>query len=161
VQLGITNIQFIAGATEGSAPYTMLFNGKGSLQSPSVVIHNSFETMGYNEFLSDRYWALFISHNFGRLYYKSKLFRPSLLLLYNVGNGSLKNQQLHQGEIRPFKTMEKNYSEAGLLLNDILSFKLSGLKVGIGGGVFMRLGAYQYDKFGNNIVWKFSFNFNI
>ncbi|HSZ72674.1 MAG TPA: DUF5686 family protein [Cytophagaceae bacterium] len=161
VRFGTTNLQFIAGATEGSAPYTMLFNGKGSLKSPSVVIHNSFETMGYNEFLSDHYWAIFISHNFGRLYYRSKLFKPSLLLLYNHGNGSLKNPQAHQGEIRPFKTMDKNYSEAGLVLNDILSFNLSGLKTGIGGGVFMRLGEYQYDTFGKNIVWKFSFNFNI
>lgn len=161
VQFGTTHLQFIAGATEGSAPYTFLFNGKGSLKSPSVVIHNSFETMGYNEFLSDHYWAIFISHNFGRLYYRSKLFKPSLLLLYNHGNGTLKNPTRHTGEIAPFKTMDKNYSEAGLLLTDILSFKLSGLKVGLGGGVFMRLGAYQYDTFGKNIVWKFSVNFNI
>ncbi|MDB5274215.1 MAG: hypothetical protein JWO58_2582 [Chitinophagaceae bacterium] len=161
VQFGTTHLQFIAGATVGDAPYTMLFNGKGSLKSPSVVIHNSFETMGYNEFLSDHYWAIFISHNFGRLYYRSKLFKPSLLLLYNHGNGTLRNPQRHQGEITPFKTMDKNYSEAGLLLNDILSFKLSGMKVGLGGGVFLRLGEYQYDKFSDNIVWKFSFNFNI
>ena len=161
VQFGTTHLQFIAGATEGSAPYTALFNGKGSLKSPSVVIHNSFETMGYNEFLSDHYWAIFISHNFGRLYYRSRLFKPSLLLLYNHGNGTLKNPLRHQGEIIPFKTMDKNYSEAGLVLNDILSFKLSGLKVGLGGGVFMRLGEYQYNTFGKNIVWKFSINFNI
>ncbi|MDF2454369.1 MAG: hypothetical protein K0R51_362 [Cytophagaceae bacterium] len=161
VQFGTTHLQFIAGATEGSAPYTALFNGKGSLKSPSVVIHNSFETMGYNEFLSDHYWAIFVSHNFGRLYYRSKLFKPSLLLLYNLGNGTLKNPERHQGEIIPFKTMDKNYSEAGLLLTDILSFKLSGLKVGVGGGVFTRLGEYQYQTFGKNIVWKFSVNFNI
>jgi Family of unknown function (DUF5686) len=161
VQFGTTHLQFIAGATEGSAPYTALFNGKGSLKSPSVVIHNSFETMGYNEFLSDQYWAIFISHNFGRLYYRSKLFKPSLLLLYNHGNGTLKNPARHRGEILPFKTMDKNYSEAGLLLTDILSLKLSGLKVGLGGGVFMRLGEYQYNTFGKNVVWKFSINFNI
>ena len=161
VRFGTTHLQFIAGATEGNAPYTALFNGKGSLKSPSVVIHNSFETMGYNEFLSDHYWALFVSHNFGRLYYRSKLFKPSLLLLYNHGNGTLKNPQRHTGEILPFKTMDKNYSEAGLVLNDILSFRLSGLKVGLGGGVFMRLGEYQYNTFGKNIVWKFSVNFNI
>ncbi len=159
IDFGVTNVQFIVGGTTGNAPYTALFNGKGSLKSPSVVIHNSFETMGYNEFLSDHYWALFIAHDFGRLYYKSKFFKPSVSVSYNTGSGSLKNPTQHVG--LNFKTMEKNYSEVGLLLENIISLRLTGLKVGLGGGLFMRLGDYQYPEFNKNLVWKFAINFNI
>ncbi len=157
--VGTLNLQFIFGGTYGDAPYAFLFNGKGSLKSPSVVMHNSFETMGYNEFLSDHYYALFMSHNFGRIYYRSKYFKPSIMVLYNTGFGSLNASKSHQGI--NYKTMEKKYSEVGMLLNDIISLKLAGLKVGFGGGLFLRIGDYQYQELNKNLVWKFAINFNI
>jgi hypothetical protein len=136
---GTTGIQIAGGIVTGNAPYTKLYNNKGSSKNPSVVIHNSFETMHYNEFLSDRYIAFFMSHNFGF--------------------GSLKHPEYHKGI--DFKTMEKGYIESGMLLDNIVVVKLTGLKVGLGAGFFLRYGPYQIKGFENNMVIKFAINFSL
>jgi hypothetical protein len=156
---GKTGIQLTGGIVTGDPPYSKLYNNNGSLKNPSVVIHNTFETMGYNEFLSDRYIALYLSHNFGRMYFKSQHIRPSLLLLHNIGIGSLRHPEYHK-EI-PFKTMEKGYVESGMLIDDILVIKITGLKVGMGAGFFLRYGPYRIDGFENNIVVKFALKFGL
>ena len=159
LDFGKTGIQIAGGVVDGTVPYTKLYNGKGSWRNPSPVIQNSFETMRYNEFLSDRYISFFISHNFGRLYFKTRYIRPSILLIHNVGFGTLKNPEAHKKI--DFKTMEKGYVESGLLLDNIFIFRVVGLKIGLGAGCFLRYGPYANDKFRDNIVFKFSFKFSI
>lgn len=161
LKIGISTFQLIGGITRGDAPYMKLYNGRGSLKRPSVVIHNSFETMRYNEFLSDRYIAFFYTHNFGRIIYQHKNIQPSLSIMHNVGIGSLKNSGVHEGLPIDFRTMEKGYVETGLFLDNVLVFKLTGLNTGIGAGFFYRYGPYASLKGSENVVFKFSLNFGI
>ncbi|MBX9850229.1 MAG: hypothetical protein K2X86_00550, partial [Cytophagaceae bacterium] len=113
----------------------------------------------YNEFLSDKYISFFISHNFGRLYFKTRYIRPSILMIHNVGFGTLKNPADHQKI--DFKIMEKGYTESGLVLDNIFIFRMVGLKSGLGAGCFLRYGPYANPEFRDNIVFKFSFKFSI
>jgi len=156
VDLGKVGIQLAAGATTGAAPYTKLFAGKGSSKSAGVVVHNSFETMGYNEFTADRYFNFFLSHDFGRMYYRSSFFMPNFMVIYNVGWGFMSNPQYHQGP--SVADYSKGYKEAGGFLNNIVVLKLSGIKLGIGAGVFFRYGEYQFHKTTDNAMFKFSLN---
>ncbi|MFN3403639.1 MAG: DUF5686 family protein [Cytophagaceae bacterium] len=153
---GKTGIQLVMGYVPTGAPYMKLYNGRGSFKNLSVVIHNSFETMGYNEFLMDRYAALFVSHDFGK-FYLTKSISPSLWILHNSGYGSLSNPEHH---VRiPFKTMEKGYHETGSFLNNIVVVNLMGLKTGVGAGFLYRYGYYVQPKLIDNFVFKFSVNF--
>lgn len=159
LDLGKTGIQVNAGLVNGSVPYSKLYNGNGSLRHISVVVHNTFETMRYNEFLSDRYFSVFMSHNFGRIPLNSEHIRPSILVLHNIGYGSLKNPEAHK-QI-PFKTMEKGYYESGMLIDNIVIFNLTGLKVGLGAGFFLRYGYYANPQSKDNFVFKFVTNFGL
>jgi hypothetical protein len=156
--IGKIGIQLAGGITQGNAPYFKLYNGKGSLRQPSIVIHNSFETMRYNEFLSDRYFALFFSHDFGKLYLVKRLkINPTLMFLHNIGFGSLKNPGEHSG--LTFSTMQKGYYESGLFLDNIIVIKIGGLKTGVGTGFFVRYGPYALPELKDNLVFKLSTNF--
>jgi hypothetical protein len=155
-EIGKTGIELTGGATTGNAPYSRLFAGKGSYRSAGVVVHNSFETMGYNEFAASKYVALFMSHDFGRMYYRSSFFMPNFMIIYNIGWGVLNNASYQAGP--PMKSYEKGYKEFGGFLNNIVVLKLSGLKAGIGAGVFFRYGAYQLPVLTDNAVFKFTLN---
>jgi hypothetical protein len=154
--LGKTDIMLETGFITGEAPYMKLYNEKGSYKNTSVVFHNSFETMKFNEFLSNRYASLFFSHDFGKLFI-TKSITPSLWIINNMGIGALSNPQYHQ-EI-PFKTMEKGYFEGGSFLDNVIVVNLAGLKVGFGAGLFLRYGPYALPRFGDNFVFKFATNF--
>ena len=155
--LGKTGVQLIGGVTTGDAPYYKLYNCKGNLRQPSAITHNGFETMRYNEFLADKFFAAFISHNFGKLYFKNTTFRPNLTIVHNMGVGYLSNPQYHTGIA--FRTMNKGYYESGFLLDDLLVVNLVGLRTGIGSGLFMRYGPYATANAYNNLVLKLALNF--
>jgi hypothetical protein len=158
--LGKTGIQMLAGITEGDIPYFKLYNLKGSLRQPSVVIHNSFETMRYNEFLADKYIAFFFSHQFGKIYIQKPKISPSFMIMHNMGWGGLKNPSNHQISLdRDFKTMEKGYYESGMFLDNIVVINLWGLRTGFGTGFFVRYGSYALPKINDNLVFKLSTNF--
>lgn len=156
--LGKTGVQLETGLITGDAPYMKLYNQKGSYRNTSVVFHNSFETMKFNEFLSNKYASLFFSHDFGKLFI-TRSITPSLWIINNIGVGSLNHPEYHQ-EI-PFKTMEKGYFEGGSFLNNVVVINLAGLRLGIGAGVFLRYGPYALPHFGDNFVFKFATNFFI
>jgi hypothetical protein len=156
---GTSGLQVMGGIVHGDPPYSKLFNGNGSLRNFSVVIHNSFETMRYNEFLSDKYFAFFFSHNFGRIYYRSKFIKPSILLVHNFGYGTLKHPEYHKDIL--FKTMEKGYMESGITFDNLLVLGITKLKMGFGPGFFFRYGPYANPKFGDNFVIKLAVKFSL
>jgi hypothetical protein len=159
--IGTSTFQLIGGITNGDAPYTKLYNMRGSLKSPSFVIHNSFETMRYNEFLSDRYIALFFSHNLGKIRVDNPHIQPTIILMHNMGIGGLSNKNDHTNLPFAFKTMEKGYVESGAFADNVLVVNLTGMRTGFGAGLFMRYGPYASLKASDNIVFKFSANFGI
>ncbi|QNL20835.1 hypothetical protein HZR84_02375 [Hyphobacterium sp. CCMP332] len=156
---GKSSIQINTGFADRSLPYHKLYVGRGGLRNLSVVFHNTFETMAFNEFLSDRYFYLFYSHNFGPLFFSFLNHYPSLEMLHNFGIGDL-NHPADHGLIG-FNIMNKGYLESGLFVNDILIINTAGLKTGLGTGFFYRYGAYQNPDLIKNIVLKVSLNLDL
>lgn len=148
-----------AGWVDGAAPYPILFNGKGSEYNIDNIYHlsfysdNSFQTMGLNEFLSNRFVAVYYHHNFGHLLFKAKHFQPSLSIISNAGIGWLNNPQQQFG--MESKTMNKGYYESGFQINNLL--KLGFTRLGI--GTYYRYGPYSDPMPKNNIYFKVSTRF--
>lgn len=164
---GYTGVQLAGGMVSASLPYQLLYNGKGSYREASVVTYNSFETMRYNEFLSDRYLYLFVAHNFNPIYLAGYPFKPYFTVMQNFGIGSLSHPENHVvndlavGAAKGIKTMENAYLESGVFMNDIFVFNLLGLKTGLGLGIFCRYGAYSLPSRSDNIVSKFALGFSL
>lgn len=155
---GQHNIQAHLGLLNGSAPYFKLYNSKGSFSNLYTTINNSFETMNYNEFCSNKYASIFYLVNFGRLNRIGK-FKPSLTIAHNMGWGSLNNLADHSDIT--FKTMNNGYFESGFTVGDILRYNLYGLKMGLGLSMYCRYGYYRYKNTADNFVVKLATSFRI
>jgi len=107
--------------------------------------------MRSNEFLSDKYVSLFLSHNFGKLLFREgKLFNPQLMLVTNIAFGMLSNPENHHNY--DFNTLEKGYYESGFLIRKILDFSIYDL----GLVVLYRYGPYGFDNVSKNFAYKIS-----
>lgn len=154
---GTSYIQLYGGFLTGSVPYAFQFVPKGAYRNFSVVIHNSFETMRYNEFVGDNLFTYHYAHRFGRLRIFSKWFRPEFEMLHS--GGWMKKSTVNQSSNVGLDSMEKGYFESGIFVNNILSLKLSSIRLGFGLGAFMRYGPYRKTSLEDNLVTKMSINF--
>ncbi|MBN3036377.1 MAG: carboxypeptidase-like regulatory domain-containing protein [Bacteroidales bacterium] len=151
--LGRTRFRLNAGVVDRAIPYTNLYNGNGSYRDFTLYAPYSFATMRMNEFLSDRYAALFVVHDFGKLLWRGEKFEPEISLAFHAGIGDLVHPQPHyQVE---YKTMDQGYYEAGFLVNNLLNLKLYSL----GLGAFWRIGPYSYDQSIKNLAAKLTLSF--
>jgi len=153
--LGTPSFQLQAGYIDGDLPYCNLFNGIGSYRQFTIEAPNSFSTMRMNEFLSNRYAALFFTHSFGKLLFRMKHFDPEIAIATNVCIGDLNNADKHF-HIN-VQTLRKGYLESGLMINNLLSTGLYG----IGIGAYYRYGYYSMPTFKENIAYKFTLRFYI
>lgn len=151
--LGQTQLQFRGGYIDQPLPESNLYNGNGSYRFFTIFAPNSFATMRMNEFLSDRYIALFVTHNFGKLLKRWNKFQPELLISTNASFGWLKYDGYHLN--LNYKTMERGYFESGFLVNNLLDLRVYSLGV----GAFYRWGPYSYPMFKDNIALKVSISF--
>lgn len=110
--------------------------------------------MDLYEFASDQFGYFFLTHNFGRIAgAHSKYFRPEFEVVQNIGYGSLRNKDAHQGI--SIKTMEKGFYESGIMLDNIFRFKYVHLfYYGIGIGAFYRYGNYAFPETADNLAIK-------
>ena len=116
--------------------------------------------MRYNEFLSSDFINIFYSHDFGYWnFFNNQHFRPRLEVAVNAGWGRLLNRNNHQKI--DFKTMEKGFIETGFLMNNLLTLRVYSLKIGIGIGYYLRLGAYAEQNLRDDSYIKISTNFNL
>ncbi|MAM18309.1 MAG: DUF5686 family protein [Christiangramia sp.] len=136
----------------GEVPLTHVFhsypnnpNREQIFRRFSVAGRNSFETMYYNEFFSDRQAMLHVRHQL-RPFLITEKFQPQLVLISRFAIGNMDNPEEHLNI--PFKTMEKGFSEAGLELNRIFS--------GFGISTAYRYGAYHLPTFKENFSLKFT-----
>ncbi len=153
--LGKTSISLDAGIIKGDAPYTILYDGRGSYKSFTIETDYSFGTMRMNEFLADRFFSVFFKQNFGKLLGKSQWFQPDIVLVSNLGVGYLSHPEVHSGI--SFKTLDKGYYESGILVNNLLN----QFFVGYGLGVFYRYGPYTLPDIIDNFAFKFTLNFKL
>lgn len=151
--LGKTEITVIAGLVEGNAPGTELFNASGTYRTFTLFAPESFGTMRSNEFLSNRFTALFFSHSFGKLLFRKGKFEPEFVVATNIAFGQLSDPLPHKGIT--FNTLDHGFYESGLMLNNLLN--LPGLHLGL--GVYYRYGPYGFDQEWKNIGYKFGMVF--
>ena len=152
-----TEAIFVGGIAAGETPLTNLYhtypnnvNKPSILQRFSVAGINSFETMFFNEFFSDRFVTLQLKHAL-KPFNIAKRVKPQMVFISRMAIGNMNHIERHQGI--DFGTMEKGYSEAGLELNKIL--------FGFGLSFAYRYGAYHLPEFTDNVAFKFTFNLTL
>jgi len=141
------------GIAFGDVPITHLYsivpnnlNRDAILQRITFASKNSFETMYFNEFFSNKYVSLQLKHTFNktRLAYK---INPEITVVTRMAFGSINKNNQHLGIA--YKTLEEGFFESGIELNKI--FK------GIGLVAFYRYGPNELPNFEDNIAIKVSY----
>ncbi|WP_412561790.1 DUF5686 family protein [Winogradskyella sp. MIT101101] len=153
----ISKITLVAGIAGGETPLTHLYHAYPNnitketiLQRFSVAGLNSFETMYFNEFFSDKFSTLQLKHYF-KPFKISDRFQPQLVLISRYAVGDMKSIDRHQGI--NFNTLEHVYSESGFEINKLL--------FGFGLSFAYRYGGYHLPNFEDNIAFKFTFNISL
>lgn len=153
--LGKAGFQLIGGKIfNTNVPYPLLYTMKGSYRAYSIVANNSFETMRYNEFAGHQYVALFYAHYFGRLYFGSKIFQPSLQMMNNAGWSKLEKEPENLHQFLQLQDIRHGYFESGFYFTDLFVMYIAGIKLGAGAGLFLRYGAYQLPQTQDNLAFK-------
>jgi len=145
------------GIATGKTPLTHLYHAYPNnirketiLQRFSVAGINSFETMFFNEFFSDRFATLQLKH-YLKPFNISESFKPQLVLISRFALGDMHDIERHQNI--EFGTLNKGYSEAGLEINKLL--------FGFGLSFAYRYGGYHLPNWEDNIAFKFTFNISL
>ena len=152
-----TNLVFQAGYAFGDIPLTHLYNTSPNNITKETVLQritfsgrNSFETMFFNEFFSNKFGSFQIKHGFNRVKLFNKI-KPSLVLVSRMAWGNLEKPEQHIG--LNYKTLNNGFFESGVELNQIYKgFGLTG---------FYRYGPNQLSKFEDNLAVKLSFVLNL
>ncbi|TXD85606.1 hypothetical protein ESY86_02055 [Subsaximicrobium wynnwilliamsii] len=146
-----TNIAF------GDAPLSHLYHAyPNNVNKPTIIKRfsvagiNSFETMFFNEFFSDRLATLQLKH-YVKPFDIGKRFKPQLVLISRFALGNMNNIARHQNI--DFNTLDRGFSEAGLEINKLL--------FGFGLSFAYRYGAYHLPTFEDNLALKFTFNISL
>lgn len=155
--LSSTNILLEGKLGIGDIPLTHLFHAFPNsptkdriLQRFSVAGRQSFETMYFGEFFSDKLVSLQLRHALRRFYFSDRI-KPELVFISRHALGSLVQRERHLG--LDFNTLEHGYNELGMELNKIFA--------GFGLSFAYRYGAYYLPEFEDNISFKFTFYLSI
>jgi len=145
------------GIAFGAVPITHLYsiqpnnlNRDAVLQRITFSGKNSFETMYFNEFFSNKYVSLQLKHTFNKIQVAPKI-NPEFTLVTRMAFGSNNRSTQHIGIT--YNTMEKGFFESGVECNKL--FK------GFGWVAFYRYGPYQLARFEDNIAIKISFQLDL
>lgn len=149
-----SEITLVSGMARGNTPITNLYhaypnniNKETILQRFSVAGLNSFETMFFNEFFSDKFTTFQCKH-FLKPFKISERYKPQMVLITRFAIGDMDNTERHQNI--NFDTLDKGYTESGFELNKLL--------FGFGLSFTYRYGAYHLPEIGDNMALKFTFN---
>ncbi len=152
-----TEFVLTTGMTSENTPITHMYhaypnnvNKETIMNRFSVAGTNSFETMYFNEFFSDKFMTLQLKHRFAA-FNITPWFKPELVLISRYALGTMKDPHRHQG--LNFGTLDKGFTESGLEINKLV--------LGFGLSFAYRYGAYHLPKFEDNIAVKFTFNISL
>jgi hypothetical protein len=148
--IGVSKVVLQAGYASESCPVMETFDILGTYDRFGIYSPGSFSTMRFDEFFCDRFVALYLSHNFNGMLWKtnSQWFKPELSIITNIGWGDMQRAEAYPH--KNFKTMEKGYFESGFVVDGLLATPLTKL----GAGVFYRYGAYSLPNVWDNFAWK-------
>jgi hypothetical protein len=157
LQKATTYIVAEGGIVFGDTPISHLFNAtpNATFKNPwanriNFVGKNSFETMGYNEFISDRFAAIHLKHELKPFKIGSK-FKPQLIFVTRAAIGDIDNPLNHNGLL--FKSLKNGYFESGL--------EFKSLFKGFGLSTFYRYGANQNPEWSDNLAVKISYKIRL
>ncbi len=149
-----TEATLTSGIATGNTPLTHLYHAYPNnitketiLQRFSVAGVNSFETMFFNEFFSDKFATFQLKH-YVKPFKISERYQPQLVLISRFAIGDMNDVERHQNVT--FNRLNKGYSEAGFELNKLL--------FGFGLSFAYRYGGYHLPKLEDNLAMKFTFN---
>jgi hypothetical protein len=145
-RVGNLSANLLAGMQCTRQPVSFLFNGRGNYQPLAIFAPNSFATVRLNEFLSDRFVYVFITHDLKHHLTRNRRI-PGLRLHLNTGWGGLRQHLMIPENVG---AMDKVFLEGGIDIPDLV--KLGIIQIGIGS--FYRFGAYALDKTADNFAWK-------
>ncbi|WP_288983970.1 DUF5686 family protein [uncultured Flavobacterium sp.] len=141
------------GIAFGDVPITHLYsivpnnlNRDAILQRITFAGKNSFETMYFNEFFSNKYASLQLKHTFNKIRLGYKI-NPEFTIVTRMAIGSNNKNNQHLGIT--YKTMQDGFFESGVECNKL--FKGFGLVA------FYRYGPNQLANFEDNIAIKVSY----
>lgn len=149
--LGTFRWRVEGGMVSGDIPAGMLFNMRGTYREFGVFAPFSFGTMRTNEFMGDRFAALHLMHDFGKLLVRGKKFEPGFALLFNAGISSLDEPGRHEAIV--LTPAERPILEGGLQINNLVKSQLSSLGI----GALYRFGPQALDSFRQNIAFQLTF----
>lgn len=157
IDKGVTSFLLKGGLGIGDIPISHLYHTSPNnpnkdvlLQRFSIAGRNSFETMYFNEFFSDKYAMFQAKHKF-KPFKITKGFRPEMTLITRFAIGDAKNIERHLGQ--QFNSLQHGYSESG--------FEINKLFAGFGLSFMYRYGAYHLPKFEDNLSFKFTYYFSL
>ena len=152
-----SEITIVSGIANGNTPLTHLYHAYPNnitketvMQRFSVAGLNSFETMYFNEFFSDKFATFQLKH-FLKPFNISERYKPQLVLITRYAIGDMKNPEKHQDIA--FGSLKKGYTESGFEINKLL--------FGFGLSFTYRYGAYHLSQFTDNFAFKFTFNVSL
>ena len=152
-----TRFTIVGGLASGETPITHLYHAYPNnitketiLQRFSVAGINSFETMYFNEFFSDRF-ATFQFKHYLKPFKITEWWQPQMVLISRYALGNMRSIDQHQGI--QFNTLDKLYSESG--------FEINNLVWGFGLSFAYRYGGYHLPKLEDNVAFKFTFNLSL
>jgi len=152
-----THILAEGGIVFGDTPISHLYNSTPNytFKKPwrkriTLAGKNSFETMGYNEFISDKFAAIHIKHEIKSFKITSK-FKPQVTLVTRAAIGDISEPSSHIG--LNFKSLKKGYLESGVELNSL--FK------GFGFSSFYRYGHYSNQEWSDNLAIKLTYKLRL
>jgi hypothetical protein len=141
----------------GDLPITHLFHAfpnaptkETILQRFSVAGVNSFETMFFSEFFSDRLFTAQLKHRLAP-FDLGKKFKPEMVLITRFAIGDIRNPEDHL-DIN-FGSLDQGFTESG--------FEINKLFWGFGTSFTYRYGGYHLPNFEDNIALKFTFNLKL
>lgn len=148
-----TSFLIQAGYAFGDVPLTHLYSTSPNsltkdkiIQRITIAGKNSFETMFFNEFFSNKYATFQVKHGFKKVHFFKKV-NPAFVLVTRMAWGDMTNKQRHVGI--DYKTLRDGFIESGLEINKIYKgFGLSG---------FYRYGPNQLPRLEDNISLKLNF----
>ncbi len=145
------------GLAFGDVPLTHLYNHAPNFLNKETIIQrinfggkDTFETMFFNEFFSNRYLTSQLEYQFPKVTIFNKI-KPIFSLVTRFGIGDLDKPENHLNI--NFKKLNKGFMESGLEINNI--FK------GLGLAGFYRYGANKLPNFTDNIAIKLSFQLDL
>ncbi|TYA75046.1 hypothetical protein FUA24_14410 [Seonamhaeicola marinus] len=152
-----SEITLVSGLANGDTPITHMYHAYPNNINKETILHrfsvaglNSFETMYFNEFFSDKFTTIQLRH-FLKPFNISRNYKPQLVLTTRYAIGDMEQPEKHQNIT--FGSLKKGYTESGFEINKLL--------FGFGLSFTYRYGAYHLPKLTDNVAFKFTFNLSL